>query len=701
MPELLIEIGTEEIPARFLEPAIAYLGEKLPSLFADLRLNFSNLKVLATPRRIVFSADVENKQSDMETIKVGPSKDKAFDPNGKPTNAAIGFAKSQGVRVEDLIIVSQKKGDFVAVKKIEIGRKAKEVLEEALPAFILSIPFPKTMRWGSEKIRFARPIHWICAIFGSDTLNFSVGSIKSDNKSRGHRFLAPEPFEVKSLKQLEEELEKRFVILNQDRRKSLIVDAIKSIAEKEKAEPILTDELLTELNYLVEYPAIYEGSFDPKYLELPQEVLITVMHHHQRYIPLRSTKDGLLNKFAFISATPVKDPTNIIKGNERVLKARLEDAEYFFKADQKKRLKELAEKLSGVTFLEGIGSYADKVRRVDYISERIAKKVAPDILEKVKIAASICKSDLLTEMVGEFPELQGTMGRIYALIEGYDTQIAQAIEEHYKPRGADDEPPKTEVGAVLSISEKLDNIASCFALKLIPTGTKDPYALRRHALGIIRILLDKRYELKISDLIDIALDAIKQFHKEVNISAELTSELLEFMRARVFYYFTNKGFQSDVVEAVLSANFNALCDIQDRIEAVADFRKREDFENLAISFKRVVNIIPADHLAKSVDVNLLQMETEKKLWEKFNEITQKVEPKKQSRQYGEALKIILELKPNIDKFFDDVLVMTNDKSLRENRLNLLYHIASLYSTIADFKKLGSIAEKQNQGGSDG
>ena len=693
MLELLVEIGTEEIPARFLEPAIAYLKSRLPEFFDDLRLKSSEPKVLATPRRIVFVADVSEKQEDLEIVKTGPPKDKAFDADGNPTKAALGFARAQGVGVEELFVVSNKKGEFVAARKVEKGKPAKEVLEAELPNLILSIPFPKTMRRGAEKIRFARPIHWICALLGGAPLNFSLGSVESGDTSRGHRFMAPDEFKVEGLEQLSAELKKKFVILDQNDRKQAILTEARKAAERMQAELVLPDELLSELTYLVEYPSLYEGSFDPVYLELPEEVLITVMHHHQRYIPLKARDKGLLNRFLFISATPVKNPAVVIEGNERVLKARLEDAKFFFDEDRKKKLADLATELENVTFLAKLGSYAEKVERLKLIAKDLAQTIAPDKVQDAETAASICKSDLLTEMVGEFPELQGIMGRIHALHEGYDVEIAWAIEDHYKPRGAEDELPKTTTGALLSLAEKFDNLTSCFALGLIPTGTKDPYALRRQALGIIRILLEREWELKLSYAAEVSTKALTQVHKNLEIPEDLTAQVLEFIKTRMLYHFTSLGYPLDVVEAALGAGFDIPHDTKLRIDAIASFRAREDFDDLAISFKRVVNIIPKDFSPQEVSEQLFIEEAEKELWRRFREIADKVEPLKQKRRYGEALEIILELKPHIDKFFDDVLVMTDDESLRTNRLSMLAAIARLYATIADFKKLGGVADK--------
>jgi len=694
MPELLVEIGTEEIPARFLAPAISYIEANLPKLLDELRLESSKPEVCATPRRIAFAIEVSEGQSDLETVKTGPSKDKAFDASGKPTAAAIGFAKSQGVSVDELTIISKKRGEFVAARKVEKGLPAKSVLEGELPNFILSIPFPKTMRWGTEKTRFARPIHWICALLGGKKLNFSLGNIRSSDTSHGHRFLSPGEFTVTSFEQLKNELKNRFVVLQQNMRKEMILSAAQKAAEQRTAELVLSDELLEELTYLVEYPSLYEGSFDKAYLKLPEEVLTTVMHHHQKYIPLRSAEKGLLNRFLFLSGTPVKDPTRVVEGNERVLEARLADAQFFFDEDRKKRLAELARDLSEVTFMEKLGSYAEKAKRLEQSARRIASIIKPAEADDVAAAALVCKADLLTHMVGEFPELQGTMGRIYATLEGYDEKTAWAIEDHYKPRGAEDELPKTGMGAILSLAEKFDNLASCFALRLIPSGTKDPYALRRQALGIIRILLDRGWDIKISGCVDAAIDALKKHHKKMDIPKGLRSEILEFIRSRMLHYFMNMGYAQDVVEAALNADFDVVHDAQKRIDAIASFRARDDFDDLAISFKRVVNIIPDDFKADDVALELLGDGAEKELWNKFDEVAKKAEPKKRERKYAEALELILELKPHIDKFFDDVLVMCEDQALQTNRLSLLATIAHLYATIADFKKLGGIAEKR-------
>ena len=496
--ELILEIGTEEIPALFLEKARGDLGNILSGELRDKGVEFEEMEILYTPRRL--SARVrglERKQKDRTTESFGPPIRIAFDENGKPTKAALGFARSQKVDVGKLVVAKRDNGEFLCVRKTIKGRKTSSVLKEILPGVISSVPFQKSMRWGDGKLTFARPIRWIAALYDGTPVKFSVENIKSSDRSFGHRFTSPKPFRVASWENYLKVLKKSNVVADPEKRKEVIRKDTEAAAKKIGGTVKEDPELLETVINLVEHPTVLVGEFEKKYLRLPEEVLISVMKNHQKYFPVYSQKTGkLLPNFIFVCGTPVKDKQVIIRGNERVIRARLNDAEFFFSEDTKKSLGDYTESLESMVFLSDIGSYKAKVERMRMLAADIF--ASPD-LER---AAELSKSDLATQMVFEFAELQGVMGKYYSIASGEKKAVANAVEEQYMPLTRTGELPRTKTGALLSIVDKMDNICSCFIADLAPTGSSDPYALRRQTLGITRIAIEKKLDISVSAILE-------------------------------------------------------------------------------------------------------------------------------------------------------------------------------------------------------
>ncbi|MER3446428.1 MAG: glycine--tRNA ligase subunit beta [Candidatus Dadabacteria bacterium] len=705
--ELILEIGTEEIPAGFLEGAIENLHSIAEREFKDNLLSYRDINTFGTPRRLVLRVtDLSDKQSDKIDEIVGPPKRIAYDESGTPTKAAIGFAKSQGVDTKDLVVVSREKGEFIAVKREIKGQKTKNVLTELLPRIIVSIPFRKSMRWGDNDTTFVRPIRWILCIYGRKIVPFGLGDIKSDSKTRGHRFMSPKPFQVKNWEEYVTELERRFVILDGKKRKEIIKRDIEQIGKEIDGIPLWDEELLETVANLVEYPVVLKGNFDREFLELPKEVLISVMKNQQKYFPVfsNSGKSGRNNKeaespllkqllphFIFVCGTPVKDSQVVIRGNERVIKARFTDAQFFFKEDTKTPLSEKLEKLRSMVFLSELGTYRDKTERTEDLSEFIGVRLGfQQSLEDIKRAAKLSKADLATQMVFEFPELQGTMGKYYALISGEKEEVAKAIEEQHMPTSREGKLPETNLGAILSIADKIDTISACFISGLIPTGTSDPYALRRQAIGIINIILEKEFHLCLRDIFNFSLRQIgNQFQKDFVLLPQslspLLAEVMNFMVERFRNLMISEGFPQDIVDSVIFAECNDILEVKRKIEALSEFRKAPDFDSLAIAFKRVVNIVKGQ--PRGMVNPELFTQSEKQLYQSYLDVKRYVE--ESGSNYKEALSQLRGLKEPVDKYFTDVLVMDKDEDIRLNRLSTLWEIRDLFFKIADFSKINT------------
>lgn len=686
MKELLLEIGTEEIPAGFVPQALSGLRELFKKEFEAHRIDFEGIRTFGTPRRIVLSAErVADKQRDEEIKKIGPSKMAGFDAQGLPTKAAIGFAKSQSVPVESLMVIQTEKGEYLCAIKKEPGKATIDLLSLILPKIILSIPFQKSMRWAEGTIRFARPIHWILCLFGGEVVSFQLGNIESGAITYGHRFMSPAPIVVNDLKTYLEKTREAFVIVDPDERKKNIEEGMIREGAKVSGRVMRDEALMDEVNFLVEYPYPLCGSFDETYLQLPPEVVIHSMKEHQRYFPLMDDHGRLLPHFLFISNLIPKDEMIVVKGNERVLKARLSDAVFFFKEDMKIPLEKRVEELKKVVFQAKLGTSYEKVMRFRRLAGFIAEQINPNLCQAVDRAALLCKADLVTGMVGEFPKLQGVIGREFAKRSGEDPQVYDAIYEHYLPAFSGDRLPSGPVGDIVSIADKMDTIVGCFGVGLLPTGTADPFGLRRQALGIIRILLEKAYPLSLVELIEESGKGLEE--KLERPLAEVKVDVLDFFRVRYQNFLIDQGYLFDVIDAVLSTSFDQLLDVQQRIDALRQAREWEDFESIVIGFKRAMNILKGIPSEKEIDPFLFSETAEKDLYQAFLKAKEKVDLLLNERNYLASLLEMSRMKKAIDEFFDHVMVMVEEEKLRMNRLALLDAIRKLFLRFADFSRL--------------
>jgi glycyl-tRNA synthetase beta chain len=682
--ELFLEIGTEEIPAGFIPRAMAEMEAIISRELTNARLSYSTVQTMATPRRLALVVkEIPVVQPDAEITATGPSKKAAFDADGKPTRAAEGFARGQGVTVDELRVITTDKGEYLAVTKTETGRPTPELLSEILPALIAAIPFKKSMRWGDQDVRFARPIHWIVALFDGIVVPFVFGNIESGSASRGHRFMANTSFPVRNFNHYLDECERHFVIVDPERRKELVRRESHRVAAAAGGHLLPDEELLEQITYLVEYPSAVHGTFSREFLKVPKEVLITSMRSHQRYFSIVDGQGNLMPGFITINNTLTDDPSVVVKGNERVLRARLSDARFFFEEDQKVRLDERVEELKKVVYQQKLGTSFEKMERFRALAEELAERLNPAVKPQTSRAAWLCKADLVSGMVGEFPEVQGVMGREYALLEGEDRDVACAIAEHYLPIQAGGELPASDIGAFVSIADKLDTICGCFGVGLIPTGAADPYALRRATIGIIGIILEKGYRLGIASLIDRSLDLLEA--KLLRPKEQVRAEVLEFFRNR-FVNLLGAEFAADAVDAAVAAEFDDLVDVKSRIVALAAFRSHPDFEPLAVAFKRIGNIIKGGTDAL-VDPSLFHDEAEGALYQAFHEVKIQVTSLVEQGAWLDALTRIATLRAPVDGFFEKVMVMAEDQQVRSNRLALLTVIDRMFGRIADFSRI--------------
>jgi len=686
MKELLLEIGTEEIPAGFIPQALMDLESLAKKELEASRFDFKGIKTLGTPRRLVLVIEsVSEKQRDEETKKMGPSKQSAFDEKGNPTKAAIGFAKSQSVPVESLTMIHTEKGEYVCAVKKESGRPASEILSTLLPKWILSIPFQKSMRWADVPIRFARPIHWILALFGGKVVPFELGNIRSENKTYGHRFMHSGPIAVKDFKSYLQKTREAFVIVDPVERRKRIEDEMIREGAKVSGRALKDEELLDEVNFLVEYPVALCGTFDNKFLSLPGEILVHSMKEHQRYFPVVDDHGRLLPHFVCISNIDPKNREVVVKGNEKVLRARLSDAAFFFEDDLKIPLEKRVEQLKKVVFQAKLGTSYEKVMRFKQLALWMTERIDPKLQEMVGRTCLLCKADLVTGMVGEFPKLQGIVGREYARLSKERPEVAEAIYEHYLPGFAGDRIPSSPIGDIVSIADKMDTIVGCFGVGLVPTGTADPFGLRRQALGIIRIILEKKYSISLRGLIEESGKQLKE--KMERPVGQVNEEVLDFFRVRYQNFLLDKEYPFDVTDAVLSISFDELLDVQGRMDALKKAREWKDFESIVIAFKRAMNILKGSPPKRGISPSLFAEPAEQSLYQSFLNAKEKISSLLNQRDYPSALLEMTQMKKPIDEFFEGVMVMVEDEAIRNNRLALLDDIGKVFLKIADFSKL--------------
>lgn len=688
--EFLLEIGTEEIPAGFVIPALETLQSLFVRSMSGARVAHGSVNTYATPRRLILRASgVASHQASVEIEKTGPPREAAFDKNGQPTKAAIGFAKSQGVLVEDLVFVQTSRGEQVGVRRLEKGCPTREALSDVLPALIEKIPFPKTMRWMDLDVRFVRPIHWILALFEGDVVSFGLGNIDSSNVSRGHRFCGQGNVKITCFDDLQKELGKDGILIDFVQRRSVIESQISALAYQKGLRVFEDPTLLDEVNFLVESPYAVMGEFASDFLELPASILITCMKKHQRYFSVQGPDGRISNHFIAVNNTPVRDASVSVKGHQRVLKARLEDARFYYREDRKKPLFSRLDALKGVVFHSRLGTAFEKVQRFTQLAKKIAVQFCPERIQTVERAALLCKCDLETGIVYEFPELQGIIGSYYAKKDGEAEDVAIAVREHYLPAYSGDGLPRGLVGAIVSIADRIDTVTGCFSVGLVPTGTADPYALRRHAIAIIQILIDLGRPLNLNWLIEESVFLLE--NRRTRPEIEILNEVIDFIMTRFVNFHTSRDFSLDVVEAAVRVRFDDIVDARKRVQALQQWKTREDFDAVMTGFKRAANILK-EFETSPVSPELFQDDAEKVLFSTFVAVSGRCLPLIESGDYPRALEVMAELRTPIDTFFDRVMVMVDDASLRENRLGLLHELVALFRSVADFSLIGSTAQ---------
>ncbi len=686
MAQLLIEIGTEEIPAGYIQPAISAMAEKLGEWLKNHHIQAGTPQTLGTPRRLaVWVDDVNLMQDDVVEVHKGPNVKVAFDADGNPTKAALGFARGKGLDIAQCTQEDSPKGKILVARVEMKGQPTRDLLNEWLPEWVLGIPFPKKMRWGGKRHAFARPIHWIVAVLDGDPLSFEVEGVAAGNSSRGHRFLNADAFTVTDVDGYKEHLASHFVVVDPVVRRQMILDKTRELAQEVEGTVKEDPGLLDTVNYLVEAPFPLRGEFDAKYLELPVELLEITMKHHQKYFPVWKDGTTLLPYFITVSNMPLVEGSGIVPGNQRVLKARLEDARFFYEEDQKKPLADYTSLLKGVIFQKDLGTLYEKVERVMGLLKHFenAMPAEPDFCRQVQRAALLCKADLNTQMVFEFPELQGIMGGYYARKDEGEA-IATAIKEHYRPAFAGDRSPSTAMGAFVALADKLDTIVSCIGVGLIPTGSEDPYALRRHAMGIIQILIERDIPLAIDPMVETGIEVLGA--KARLKPDEIRQHVLDLFRQRLKTLLSNEGYEYDVIDAVLNTRIVSFKDVQAKTAALSDLKQQDYFESLAVAFRRVVSILEGQ-VFPDLQPDLLQETAEKALLEKARPMEDEVRQYIAGQEYSKALARIVEIKPEVDAFFDAVMVNVEDATVRDNRKALLSIIAGLFSQIADFSRI--------------
>ncbi|MFP4667868.1 MAG: glycine--tRNA ligase subunit beta [Desulfobacterales bacterium] len=693
MNPLLIEIGTEELPSGYIVPALNAFCATLTERLRNLRIECGKASIYGTPRRLaVMIENVADRQRPATSRIMGPPERVAFDQKGGPTVAARKFAEKSGVAVNKLELIDTEKGRYVCVQKTEAGRSTAAVLRELLPGLVSAIPFPKTMRWGELRVSFARPVHSIVVLLGKRAISFEFAGIKSGRHTFGHRFMKPGRIRLDSADRYPEALADAYVLADMDQRRSVMYESIQQAVKKAGGKILEDPELVETNNNLVEYPAVVLGNFDRKFLELPREILVTAMREHQRYFAVVDEKNMILPYFVSVNNTRARDMRVVAAGHERVLKARLEDARFFYLTDLRISSEDRVESLKSVVFQAELGSVYDKTMRIKKLSEMLCGMIglAGKEREHAGRAALLCKTDLVSYVVDEFPRLQGVMGRIYAKAWGEADEVAYAIEDHYKPSYSGGPLPETTTGAVLAIADKTDTICGCFCAGLVPTGASDPYALRRQGIGIIQIALDRGFDFSLTEIIRAGLEMSGLQGKELD---KKVYEVFGFLNNRIAYLLEDSGVPKDLAAAAISASADSIPDVWSRAGALHKLKSDPDFESLAVAFKRVVNIIRKADQAEVADAAVSEHRfaesAEKKLFESFLQARKNVSSRLAQGRVDEAFSEIAALKPQVDEFFDTVLVMSDNEDTRKNRLALLKQISDLFGTLADFSRIST------------
>ena len=688
--DLLLEIGLEEMPAHVVTPSRIQLEEKVIKFLDEHHLDYETVQSFATPRRLAVKVTaIPEKHADVEEEVKGPAKKIALDAEGNWSKAAQGFVRGQGVTTEDIVFKELNGVEYVYVTKFTKGQSAKEVLTK-LNDVITSLTFPVTMHWANYDFEYIRPIHWIVALLDDEVIPFKVLDVTTGQTSRGHRFLGDD-VTFQHANEYETKLKEQFVVVQPNERKQMIVDQANALAAEKNWQLALDEELLEEVTNLVEYPTAFVGSFDEKYLSVPDEVLVTSMKEHQRYFEVRNDQGLLMPHFIAVRNGDNVHLENVIKGNEKVLIARLEDAEFFYNEDKKLTIEACVEKLKNVTFHEKIGSIYEKMQRVALIAQIIGRKVglSEEELEDLKRASEIYKFDLVTNMVGEFPELQGIMGEKYALLQGEKPAVATAIREHYLPTSSEGELPETAIGAVLALADKLDSVFSFFSVGMIPTGSNDPYALRRQTYGVIRIIEDKGWTFPLVQLQTEVDEAVNQDVEKYGVLLnEGQAEVVEFVKARLRQLLMTKNVRHDIIDAVVSAEQADLSKLFASANILKSRFEDQDFKPSMEALTRVINLAKKGQellgdTEEGIDPSLFENKAEKELYQAVNDLSEAFA----TRTIAENYEALVNLRPLIDAYFNETMVMVEDEKVKQNRLKQLMQIAKMALSIASLDLL--------------
>ncbi len=682
--DLLLELGTEELPWGAQEVGRLQLEENARQLFERNRLTHGDLEIYSTPRRLALLVrDLEERQADFEELIKGPSRRAAFDAEGRPSRAAEGFARSRGARVEDLEVLETEKGSFVFLRRIQRGKQAEEVLPDLLNELISSFSFPKSMRWGSGEFRFARPVRWLVALYGDKVIDCGIEGLRAGRVTHGHRFLGGGPVSLRDPSEYQDSLRSACVLASREERRGAVLGDMEKACSAEGLRPAHPPELLEEVVDLVEWPHVLLGTFPDRYTDLPREILVAAMQEHQRYFPTEDAQGRLSHRFVVVHNGDPSRGETIRLGNERVLKARLEDAEFFYREDGKQTLEQRRESLKKVVYQAQLGTYFDKVERLEALVGALAEMLhfGDKETSRARRAARLSKSDLVTSMVIEFTSLQGTVGRIYALRDGEEEEVARAIEEQYLPRGAGDDLPVTAEGALLSLAEKLDNLVGCFVAGLIPSGSEDPYAQRRQSQGLFSILDERDMHLDLEKALDEALRLHGAGEDE-----EVRARLLDFMRQRLRHFLLNRGHPYDLVDAVLDRGLSDPPDALRRLTALREAREEGRLQRVYTAFERCYNLsLKGD--GRPLEEGLLREEVERDLHSRAVWAQQPLRDALDTGDYRGALEVLAGLAPAVDALFEKVFIMGEEEGLRMNRLALLAEVVSLFNEVADFSRI--------------
>jgi glycyl-tRNA synthetase beta chain len=686
MADLLIEIGTEELPPKALLTLSNAFSDLIVAGFKKVSLQAQGIVSYAAPRRLaVLLTEMPGKQKDQLVERRGPAVKAAFDAEGNPSKAAQGFARSCGVEVNDLDRMQTDKGEWLVFKKEVAGQSVAELVADIVSQALATLPIPKRMRWGASDIEFVRPVHWIVMMLGDQVITEKVLNITAGNQTFGHRFHHPNAIELAHATDYAEQLETTgYVIANFSQRRETVRQQAEDAAMKLGGIAKIDANLLDEVTALIEWPIAVSGSFDKKFLDIPQECLISSMQDHQKYFPVVDNDGALLPHFITIANIDSSNPDAVREGNERVINPRFSDAAFFWNQDCKVSLASRREATQKITFQKKLGTVFEKTERVAILSEYIAKQIDANSRDAYR-AATLSKCDLMSDMVGEFAELQGIMGRYYAQKDGETEAVADAMQQQYQPGFADDVIPASTTGKILSLADRLDTLLGIFAIGMKPTGSKDPYALRRSAIGVLRILIEGELSLDLKQLLKIA--AI-QFKDELKAS-DAVNDTFSFIMERLRAYYKDQGITVDVIEAIASVNPQRPLDFDQRLKAVNTFRKLDAAEPLAAANKRIGNILKKldGNIPDTIETALLVEEAEKALYQTIIDQTEKVTPLFNEAKYTEALSSLATLRDDIDNFFDHVMVMVEDEALKNNRLALLKQMRGLFLHIADISRL--------------